>query len=175
MDSNNSENKTNNLHPIIKQPIYNTQPFQSKENLPPPFIPGQKNYPPNNILRNNQGSRSYPNQNFSNFQQNGQLNENIGNVNREVETSKNFYMSQFINTPNMPGLNFIPPAMYQNFRPNVNLAEFQKFQMKLQQTPMNGEINGLIENAMNDPITYSQLAMHNMNNEKLRLEIYGIT
>ena len=69
VDSNNSENKTNNLYPIIKQPIYNTQPFQSKENLPPPFIPGQKNYPPNNILRNNQGSRSYPNQNFSNFQQ----------------------------------------------------------------------------------------------------------
>jgi hypothetical protein len=104
------------------------------------------------------------------LQQNGHQNENSVNNSIENESFRNFFINQFPNIPNMPGGN-LHPTMYQNYRPNdlkqkMSFAEFQKFQMKFQHMPLNGEVNGLIENVMNDPVTLTQLAM---NNEKLRL------
>ena len=168
MDSNNSENKANS--PIVPPPKIssNTQPFLAKENfLPPPFIPAPKKYPSNINFKNSQAPRNIQHQTFisNNYQQNGHhQHENIMN-HGEIENFKNFYPNQFPN-----GLN-LNPAIYQNLISNelkqsMNFSDFQKFQMKLQQTPLNEEYNGLIENVMNDPVALSQLAM---NNEKLRL------
>jgi len=169
MDSNNSENIANS--PLVPPPpkiSSNTQPFQSKENfLPPPFIPAPKKYPSNINFKNPQALRNIQNQTFisNNYQQNGHhQHENIMN-HGEIENFKNFYPNQF---PNSLNLN---PAIYQNlvpneFKQNMNFSDFQKFQMKLPQTSLNEEYNGLIENVMNDPVALSQLAM---NNEKLRL------
>ena len=160
----------------------NSQPlpagFQAKESfVPPAFFATQKSFNPqpehdtpssNNNTSNLQsfnGNRHFtsakPNFLGKQFQQQNGFqsyeNVNLANANHD-SYPQNSSGSPFVAQAN--GGNASPFAF-----PNMNMAEIQKLQMQLQNSPINGEFNGLLENAMNDPASFSQLAM---NNEKLR-------